>query len=140
MLRNFRRYLIQEKLDEVNDHKKKKRKPSNNTSFHTIRWIESLLQTPIGDYRKYCLWRILIPYLVNVRKLSDEESASVVSRWLNNCNSIKRLSFDSKYLLKYNLRNARRIGYYPASWNTLKTENIYLYNHLRIGMHGDSKR
>lgn len=130
MLRNFRRYLIQERLDKVNDPNKKKYNLHDCTSFHTIRWIESLLQTPIHDYRKYCLWRILTPYLINVRKLSDEESSSVVSRWLDSCNLIKRLSFDPKYLLKYNIRNARRIGYYPISWNALKLENTYLYKYL----------
>jgi hypothetical protein len=29
-----------------------------------IEWIEKLLQTPLEDFRKYCLWRILCQYLV----------------------------------------------------------------------------
>jgi hypothetical protein len=95
------------------------------------------LKTSAG---KYCLWRILTPYLVNVLKLSDEESFSILRQWLDNCNSIMRLSFDPKYILKYNIRNARKIGYYPISWNTLKSENINLYQHLEVGMYGDSKK
>lgn len=131
MLRNFRRYLIQEKLNGVNDQNKKKYKPNNNTSSRTIGWIESLLQTPIYDYRKYCLWRILAPYFVNVRKFSDEESYSIINKWLKNCRSIRRLSFDPKYILKYDIRNARRIWCYPIGWNALKLEkNIYLYQLL----------
>jgi hypothetical protein len=140
MLRNFRRYLIQEKLDEVNDRDKKKYNPINNDSSHTIRWIESLFQTPIHDHRKYCLWRILIPYLVNVRKLSDEESTSEVSRWLDNCNSIRRLSFDPRYILKYNIRKARAVGHYPISCNTLETENVYLYRLLKDRAAGEIKK
>jgi hypothetical protein len=132
MLRNFRRYLIQEKFDEVNKWNKRKYKPSNYTPSHTIGWIESLLHTPLYDNRKYCLWRILIPYLINVRKLSDEESFSVISWWLDNCNFLKRLSFDPKYMSKYNIRKTRRIGYYPISWNALKLENVHLYQLLAL--------
>lgn len=132
MLRNFRRYLIQEKLDEVNDRNKKRYKPSNNTSSHTIGWIESLLQTSLPDNRKYCIWRVLAPYLVNVRKLSDEESISIIRGWLEKCNSIKCLSFDPKDILKYNIRKSRRIGYYPISWNALRTENLYVYQRLTV--------
>jgi hypothetical protein len=40
-------------------------------------WIENLLQTPLEDHGKYCLWRILIPYLVNIRKLKAEESTAI---------------------------------------------------------------
>ena len=31
-----------------------------------VQWIEKLLKTPIEDHRKFSLWRILVPYLVNV--------------------------------------------------------------------------
>jgi hypothetical protein len=140
MLRNFRRYLIQEKLDEVNDRTRKKCKPNNNnnnTSSLTIKWIESLLQTPIHDYRKYCLWRILVPYFVNVRKYSDDDSYVGIVSWLETCNRAKRLSFNPKQRARYDIQSARRIGYYPVSWNTLKTENIFLYHHLKVGMHGE---
>lgn len=67
------------------------------------------LSRPIGFYgsrnyykrldgRRYCVWRILAPYLVNVRKLSDEESYSVIISWLERCNMLKRLSFDPSCL------------------------------------------
>jgi hypothetical protein len=38
-----------------------------------IPWIERLLKTPIPDHRKYCIWRILAPYLINVKHLSFED-------------------------------------------------------------------
>lgn len=42
-----------------------------NTSESAIRyeWMEKLLQTPIEDGRRYVLWKILCPYLVDVKKL-----------------------------------------------------------------------
>jgi hypothetical protein len=130
MLRNFRRHLIQEKLDEVNDRNKKKLKPSNNTSFHTILWIESLLHTPIHDHRKYCLWRILVPYFVNVRKLSDMDAYVGIMLWLELCNKLKRLSFDPKHIARYDIQSAKRIGYLPISSKDLKLENKKLHELL----------
>jgi hypothetical protein len=137
LLRNFRRYLIQDKLDEINGRNMKLDKPRITISSYAIRWIESLLQTPIPDYRKYCIWRILVPYLVNVLKLHAEETTTVVSSWLDNCNTIKKLSFNPKYLLKYNIRNVR--DYYPISWNTLKIDNIYLCRYLECRMYKETK-
>jgi hypothetical protein len=40
---------------------------------HTILWIEKLLQTPKADCRKYVIWHTLMPYLFNVKKLSESE-------------------------------------------------------------------
>lgn len=46
---------------------------SNNNNF--IQWIEvGVLQNPLSDYRKTCIWRILAPYLLNIRKLSDDQA------------------------------------------------------------------
>jgi hypothetical protein len=32
-------------------------------------WIETLLDIPIEDYRKYAIRRIIAPYLINIRKV-----------------------------------------------------------------------
>ena len=42
-----------------------------STSIH---WIETLLKTPIEDYRKNALALILAPYLINIKKLSYDEA------------------------------------------------------------------
>jgi hypothetical protein len=41
---------------------------------NTIRWIETLLQIPISDRRKYALWRIVAPYLINIKKHDNRKS------------------------------------------------------------------
>jgi hypothetical protein len=130
VLRDFRKYLIQEQLDKINEQKSKS---STIPEMKLIKWIDQLLQTPIHDHRRYCIWRILAPYLINVRKLSDEESCSVISRWLEKCSLKKSLSFDPKDISNQNIRNARRIGYYPISWTALKLEDVYLYKTLLEG-------
>lgn len=38
----------------------------SSASTH-YKWIEKLLETPIEDGRKYALWKILCPYLVNIK-------------------------------------------------------------------------
>jgi 3'-phosphoadenosine 5'-phosphosulfate sulfotransferase (PAPS reductase)/FAD synthetase len=43
------------------------------TSKKEIKWIEILLQTPIDDYRKNAIWRILAPYLINTKNLTYKE-------------------------------------------------------------------
>jgi len=42
--------------------------PQMINSSTTIWWIEKLIQTPIDDYRKFAVWRILVPYLIDIRK------------------------------------------------------------------------
>ncbi|HET7644305.1 MAG TPA: hypothetical protein VFK40_12410 [Nitrososphaeraceae archaeon] len=82
---NFVAYLVTKKQKEVVNFINKK-KSINFTN--EILWIEKLLQTPIEDRRKYCLWHILCPYLMNVKKLSYEESFLILEEWLKKCNQI----------------------------------------------------
>ena len=82
----------------------------------------------LPDYRKYCIWRILAPYLINVRKLQDEQASYIIREWLKKCNSVKRLSFDVSSRIRYDIQSVRKRGFYPIGWNQLKIENIDLYN------------
>lgn len=43
----------------------------NQERTNTIKWIERgiLEQHSLSDHRKYIIWRILSPYLLNVKKL-----------------------------------------------------------------------
>jgi Primase X len=104
-----------------------------------IEWIERLLKTPILDKRKYSIWRILAPYLINVRHLSIEESYEIIEKWLDKCNDLKPLDFYPETKVNGDLNNAVGKGYLPISLdnpekepNTLKTENVALYNYIKI--------
>ena len=89
-----------------------------------IEWIEKLLQTPLEDFRKYCLWRILCPYLINIKKTSPEESFLILDKWLNKCDILSPITNKSK-LIKDNLRYVK--DYKPISLDKLKSENIELF-------------
>jgi hypothetical protein len=135
LLRDFRRYLIQEKInDRFKDAKLKRKRssycyPTNHTTTtasHSIRWIDSLLETPIEDHRKYAIWRIIAPYLINARKLSHEEAFRIIRDWLNKCHQLKRLDFDLNQKIKYDLGSVS--SYRPISFNNLKVDNPELYS------------
>ena len=134
LLREFRRWLIDEKVEEhrlLNSRMAHTHTRTINSSS-TIWWIEKLLQTPIDDYRKYAVWRILIPYLINIRKLAGEEANKTISSWLDKCNSLRRLDFNPNYMIKHNIHAAKKVGYLPIGLDKLKTENWYLYKTLAL--------
>jgi hypothetical protein len=127
LLRDFRRWLINEKLEQSRYVRRVRSETTNSTM---IWWIEKLLQTPLDDYRKFVTWRILAPYLINIRKCSVDEAYDIITDWLNKCSQLRRLDFHSKYMIKYNINSAQKSGYLPISLDKLKIENPYLYNVL----------
>jgi hypothetical protein len=137
LLRDFRRYLIQEKINDTFKDKRLTRKrssycdPTNHTTTstsHSIHWIDSLLETPIKDHRKYAMWRILAPYLINIRQLSHDEAFNTIRDWLNKCRQLRRLDFNVNHKIKSDLESVN--SYRPISFNNLKEESPELYNTL----------
>ncbi|MDQ3840882.1 MAG: DNA primase noncatalytic subunit PriX, partial [Thermoproteota archaeon] len=127
LLAGFSRYIINEKYIELKREQKSKQKLSvPEDQSNRIGWIERLLQTPLSDYRKYSIWRILSPYLLNIRKLPEEEVTDIIRDWLNRCNQLRRLDFNYKQKIKDGIDGAKR-GYLPISLAKLKEENSGLY-------------
>jgi hypothetical protein len=93
-----------------------------------IDWIEKLLQTPIEDQRKECLWRIIGPYLLNVRKLSELEAAKMMQNWLDNCDSVRKLDFEPKAKI-YSIIKGNK-GFKPISFAKLKEGNEGLHKRI----------
>jgi hypothetical protein len=128
LLRDYRTRLIAEKINDKQEEKRPWNYRRINSKTNTIPWIEKLLQTPIADHRKYAIWRILVPYLFNVRKLPDNEVVNILNGWLNSCSIVRLLDFNSRYLIRQNIRNRNRIRYFPVSIHKLGSENNELYN------------
>jgi hypothetical protein len=94
-----------------------------------IKWIEKgILENAIADHRKYIIWRILSPYLLNVKKLPKEESYSIMKDWLDKRDKIEKLNFNAKARTKEGLKGASKKGYLPISIDKLKEENKVLYD------------
>ena len=72
---------------------------TNNNSNHEyyinnnnrIEWIEKILLYPIENCRKIIVDLILAPYLINIKKMSYDESYRVIREWLDKCNGPKKL-------------------------------------------------
>jgi Primase X len=136
LLRHFRIWLIQKRIDDIEELKKQEKKHAkfqmtvskSQERTNAIKWIEKgILEHPLADHRKYINWRILSPYLLNIRKLPKEEAYSVMKDWLDKCNKLERLNFNSKIKIKDGLKGASK-GYFPISMEKLKEENRQLYD------------
>ena len=139
MLREFRRWLIQKKIDTFEQLKKQEKfqmtVSKNHEHTNTIKWIEKgILEHPLSDHRKYIIWRILSPYLLNVRNLPKEEAYSLMKEWLDKCDKLEKLNFNPKIKIRDGLKGASK-GYFPISIEKLKQENKQLYDTvlIRIG-------
>ena len=138
LLRDFRRYLIDQRMQETKTQAKqsKSRSQRNNQSFEDgnknnkkIQWIERLLQTPIPDYRNLTVWHILAPYLITKRGLSYDESYAIIREWLNKCNELEALRFNPHHKIIGSLKGAR--GFFPISCKNLKIKENRFYNLLK---------
>jgi hypothetical protein len=133
LLRDFRRWLIQKKIDDMKELKKQEKfqmTVSNKSQerTNTIKWIEKgILEHPLSDHRKYIIWRILSPYLLNVKKLPKEEAYSIMKEWLDKCNKLEKLNFNPKIKIKDGLKGASK-GHFPISMEKLKEENRQIYD------------
>jgi hypothetical protein len=112
----------------------RKKLRSMKANKRSIKWIDKLLQIPVADHRKYCIWRIIAPYLCNVKHLSFDQAFNLADKWLCKCNRLNPLDFDIGSKLTDCLNNAINMGYYPISFDnpkkkpkTLKVDNKELY-------------
>jgi len=131
---DFNDYLINKKIDkvskkEINNKKKEYYNKKLYMQISKIIWIEKLLQTPIEDGRKQCLWQILCPYLINIRKLTKENSINILNQWLQRCDKVKKIDFDSTIYIKSDLKNVKE--YLPPSKEKLKNQYPEIYNILK---------
>jgi hypothetical protein len=133
IIEDFRTYLEQKVTDQEHEQEK------NNTNQHqkysninnqSIERIEKLLKIPISDFRKNATNLILTPYLVNIKKLSYQQSFDILTDWLQKCNSVRKLDFKPEYLVKSALSIAIQKGIPPMKLVTLKDRNLELYNIL----------
>ena len=130
----YHAFLIQKRIDKINERKRRQtRKKSimfNYTNKNRIQWIENLLNTAIEDNRKYCLWRILCPYLVNIKRLDDDESIAILNDWLKKCDSLRKLDFNPVISIRNYLKNVKT--FLPPSKEKLSKERLELYSILKL--------
>jgi hypothetical protein len=130
LLADFCIYLANKKAQALRDQRQRSRlrfTQSGNSSY-TLQWIERLLLTSIADGRKYAIWRILVPYLINRRHLSEEQCTNIIVNWLVRCGEVSRLGFDADYITKYAINHVRTFG--PVYPDKIRQEHPGFYNLL----------
>ncbi len=124
-LKDFRRWITQEEYNQKLIIKKRMYCRPAKRLFNTYAWIENLLQTPLEDHRRYCIFHILVPYLVNVKRLSAEEVSRIIIDWLSKCGRVRSLDFDLSTEINNHIKYVKK--YKPMGHLKLKEENPELY-------------
>ena len=138
LIGSFHTYLINQKVREDKLKKRIEKKFGfKSGQIHTILWIETLLETPIEDYRKNAVGLILAPYLINIRKLTYEMASILIKDWLRKCNEIRTLDFDYDYRVKYSLNTAIRKTQLPLKFETLNMKSKDVHDLLNSIMTGN---
>ena len=131
LLDSFHVYLLDQKIKEVKLKKRIEQKFGfKEGERHSLSWIETLLQTPVSDFRKNAIGLILAPYLINIRKMSYDEAFQMLKDWLDKCNELRRLDPNFSYKIKYSLNAAIRKQQLPLKLTTLESKNKELYEML----------
>ena len=86
-------------------------------------YVEDLLKHPVSDGRHRLIWLVLAPYLVNVKKVEDEEAIEKIRAFVSVAGETSGL----KRFAEYNVRRARRNGLLPPTFSTLKAEHPDIY-------------
>jgi hypothetical protein len=128
LLLEFKRYLKQKsRQKQLLNSVRKRSSNNNNYDPKYYEWIDYLLQTPIKDFRKLVIDLILVPYFINIRKLSYSESYTIIKNWLDKCNDLERLDNyrNFEYRINYGLKKAMNKGIGPMSKEKIKTDPAY---------------
>lgn len=131
LLGSFHAYLVEQKIKEMKLKKRIEKRFGNAAQqSNSIRWIETLLQTPIEDYRKNAISLILAPYLINIRKISYEDAFSIIKDWLTKCSELEHLEPNFDYRIKNSLYTAMSKQTLPMRLDTLEERNRELHRLL----------
>jgi hypothetical protein len=112
----------------------------NGAVPETYRYIEeTLLKTPIEDYRKHVVGVILIPYFVVIKGMTDfNQIFDIIMQWLDKCAELRRLEPSRhdfvdrvrRRIIEVMEGHSKDEARAPMRWETLKDENPLLYEKL----------
>jgi hypothetical protein len=137
----FITYLFEKRVKrdkEARKRLKEFRASQQNHTFdnrpNTTVWIEDLIENhPIEDGRRFALWRILTPYLLNVKKLQYEQAFQIMTDYFGRCAKLRPLNFNADRQVHDNLKRAinSAVAYLPISFVKLQEERPDLWRLLQ---------
>jgi hypothetical protein len=109
--------------------------PCNNNPYNGVNtgmyWIDRLLQTPLPDYRKRCIWKILAPYLITTKGLTYDQSRIILNDWIDRCSKLCRLQFNPRTVIIQDLNTAIKSNYFPIGLLKLSNTDKEFYTFLQ---------
>jgi hypothetical protein len=146
-LEDFRTYLEQKVTDQENyniNYNIRNKINSNSSNinsasgscYYYYEWIDTkILAKPFPDCRKLVVDLILGPFLINIKKMSYEESYQIIKDWLEKCNNLKKLD-NYQNFVNYRIHHALKIatqkGIKPMSLYRIKTDSRYKNTNLYV--------
>jgi hypothetical protein len=125
-VKNLRRALFPKQLIEIRDKVMQYIPAQRAKTGKGYLYVEDLLKHPVTDGRHRLVWLVLAPYLVNVKKVDDEEAIDKIRSFV----SVGGETRDLKRFVEYNVRRARRNGLLPPTFSTIKAEHPDIYSLL----------
>ncbi|HLQ03218.1 MAG TPA: DNA primase noncatalytic subunit PriX [Nitrososphaerales archaeon] len=89
-------------------------------------YIDELLKHPIADGRHRFVWLVLAPFLVNVRKLEEEDAIEKIKAYVSSSGDMRAM----KRFVEYNVKRAKRNGLMPPTLPKLRSEHPDLFSLL----------
>jgi len=96
----------------------------DNSYLSEIPYIENILKNKIIDGRKRIFALVLCPYLINVKKLSIEESEKILQDYFD--------GYISDYSIRYKLNEVMKKGIFPYSLKNMQQNDPELYDILGV--------
>jgi len=89
-------------------------------------YIDELLKHPIADGRHRFVWLVFAPFLVNVRKLDEEDAIEKIKAYVSSSGDMSAM----KRFVEYNVKRAKRNGLMPPTLPKLRSEHPDLFSLL----------
>jgi Primase X len=124
--RNLRRGAFPKQLAEIRERVLQFVPTPKPRSGKGYAYVEELLKYPVSDGRHRLVWMVLAPYLVNVKKVGDEEAIERIRSFV----SAAGYNSDMRRFVEYNVKRSRRNGLMPPTFSTLRQEHSDIYSLL----------
>ncbi len=125
-VRNLRRAPFPKQLTNLRDAVLRYIPPQRARSTKGYLYVEELIRNPVTDGRHRLTWLVLAPYLVNVKRLEDDEAVEVIRNFVSRTGETRAM----KRFIEYNVKRSKRNGLMPPTLYTLKTQHADLYSLL----------
>jgi len=118
----FKGFSLPQKVDVI------ERLRRSQNKINRIDWIEDVIERGLPDGRKRILALAIIPYLINVLRLEDEEALERVRMFLDaSCKNYGRCDEIREKWILYEIKRIRSRGYGPIRFEKLIEDHKDLY-------------